>query len=139
MVYKDWCRKKETKYSSVLLLRLVSFFLHPSLVVCERMSYEESKIFFTFADIPHRSWCYYLSSTYVCRYFTKTQGFYSKILKFLTWLNMVGQSIKGTQISFVLTSVNFINAHYNFCCFDIMTLMIYRHPSLLDKTDNFNP
>ena len=28
---KDWCRKKETKHSIVLLLRLVSFFLHQSL------------------------------------------------------------------------------------------------------------
>ena len=29
--YKDWYRKKETKYSSVLLLCLFSFFLHQSL------------------------------------------------------------------------------------------------------------
>ena len=28
---RDWCRKKETKRSIVSLLRLVSFFLHPSL------------------------------------------------------------------------------------------------------------
>ena len=32
VLYKDWCRKKETKHSSVLLLSLFSFLLHQSLV-----------------------------------------------------------------------------------------------------------
>ena len=31
-LYKDWCRKKETKRSNKTLLWLVSFFLHRSLV-----------------------------------------------------------------------------------------------------------